>query len=102
MPHEEHADRFRRDTLSVPGGRPRSQYRFSPKPRAPKGHDAQLKTFQDEGTEVCARLLSGEEIFGRITARDKFTISLDGMIIYKHAIETVSRSTRAPAEPHTA
>lgn len=65
------------------------------KPFVPKGHDAQLQDAQFNHREVSIRLMSGDEIIGVITKRDKWTVTVleheakHSIIIYKHAIETV-------------
>lgn len=65
------------------------------KPFVAKGHDAILKDFQDTGASVEVFLISSDiPLLGRVTARDKFTITLmlAGLsikrTIYKHAIES--------------
>lgn len=59
-----------------------------------KGHDAQLQEAQFNNYEVEVALMSGgEPIIGRITKRDKYTITVAGLIIYKHAIETIGIDT---------
>jgi sRNA-binding regulator protein Hfq len=63
-----------------------------------KGHDRQLQDAQFGNIPVVLTLMSGDTVEGRITRRDKFTITVllaNGMdagkesIFYKHAIEAV-------------
>lgn len=64
------------------------------KPFVAKGHDAYLKNMQDTGESMSLTLTSnGEEIVGRLVARDKFTITVlqtTGIrrTFYKHAVES--------------
>ena len=78
-----------------PGERARSGNRNSTftKPRAAKGHDAQLKDAQENGKPVTVTTLAGEEIKGNISNRDRYTITIRSGdnygIYYKHAIESI-------------
>jgi sRNA-binding regulator protein Hfq len=75
-------------------------------PRKPiaKGHDAVLKSIQDDGREITITMQSGEKINGTVVARDKFTISvrvanaLGGYlvwVVYKHAMESFYAEAKA-------
>lgn len=75
------------------------------KPATAKGHDAVLKSIQDDGREICITMQSGEKIVGTVVARDKFTISvrvpssLCGFlvwVVYKHAMESFYAEAKAP------
>jgi sRNA-binding regulator protein Hfq len=59
-----------------------------------KGHDAKLKALQDSGELITIMKTSGDIVTGRISARDRYSISIqvDGVTrtIYKHAIEEFS------------
>ena len=79
---------------------PFSQGGEAPRKFTPKGHDAQLHEAQNNQIPVRVRLVAGgKDIFGIVTKRDKFTItvrhnqeSVDAgcdEILYKHAIESV-------------
>lgn len=84
--------------LSVKDGytrphKPAGAHRGRPnKPAVAKGHDAILKAAQDSGAMVIVILSSdGTVINGKLTGRDKFTITVEtnlgAEVIYKHAIE---------------
>lgn len=91
-----------RRRMSLPEGRrsrtPASSSDAPGSSRSAKGHDAILKALQDNGRKVEVRLLSGEELTGKVVGRDKYTITLlvenafacekpRRHVIYKHAIE---------------
>lgn len=73
-----------------------------------KGHDAQLQDAQYGKYPVVITTQAGEAILGRISRRDKFTITVtlaagkhagQDLIVYKHAIESVliDKSEKADA-----
>lgn len=61
-----------------------------------KGHDSSLQEAQINRQETTVVLMSGESVTGRIARRDRYTITIargnghPDMIIFKHAIESVS------------
>jgi len=80
----------RRRTLTANGGHRRIVKNGPPRQRQTisKGHDAILKLAQEKRSEVKLTLASGKTVAGKVTARDKYTITLDRtQVIYKHAID---------------
>lgn len=69
-----------------------------------KGHDAVLKALQDGGRKITITLISGETVEGKITGRDKFTVTVltsvgRREVVYKHAIEKFfGEEPTAPAQ----
>lgn len=61
------------------------------RPATPKGHDAILKEIQDLGLVMTVMFLDGESATGKLTARDKFTITISdsygATTYYKHALK---------------
>lgn len=55
-----------------------------------------------EKAHVTVFLSNGKKLVGRLRSFDKFTLLLDGpygpQIIFKHAISTISTSSRGPGE----
>lgn len=64
------------------------------KPFVAKGHDAILKSIQDDGADIEVNMISdGTSITGKLLARDRYTITVldkHGVCrtLYKHAIES--------------
>jgi len=85
-----------RQTIHPRQGYQRRDNRFNGNrgPKGAKGHDAILKELQESGAQVQVIMSHGESLFGKIVARDKFTVSLllstsdYPRVIYKHAIES--------------
>lgn len=77
-----------RRTLSVKPGHKRPTQGRPNRPAVSKGHDAILKLAQDKGERISITLASGVNEEGKVTGRDKYTITLDKTrVIYKHAID---------------
>jgi len=72
----------RRQSVNSSGGR--STFK-------PKGHDAILKSIQDDGRSIVVEFQDGTEVSGKLIARDRYTIAVrneDGteLTIYKSSI----------------
>lgn len=65
--------------------------------------DAYLNSARRERATVMIHLLHGATLTGRIKSFDKFSVLLDvggpDMLVFKHAISTISQERRPPAEP---
>jgi host factor-I protein len=72
------------------------------KPAAQNIQDAFLNSARRERIAVVVHLLQGSTLSGRIKSFDKFSVLLDvggqDVLIFKHAISTVSQEKKAPTE----
>lgn len=67
--------------------------------------DAFLNSARRERISVVVHLLHGATVSGRIKSFDKFSILLDvggpDVLIFKHAISSISQERRPPAPEHS-
>jgi host factor-I protein len=72
------------------------------KPAAQNIQDAFLNSARRERIAVVVHLLQGSTLSGRIKSFDKFSVLLDvggqDVLVFKHAISTVSQERKAPSE----
>jgi host factor-I protein len=72
------------------------------KPAAQNIQDAFLNSARRERIAVVVHLLQGATLSGRIKSFDKFSVLLDvggqDVLIFKHAISTISQEKKAAAE----